>query len=521
MTALAQQQQRRTIARPAAAFLILAALVITGGVLLRLALLGRQSYWIDELYSVNESNGSLRQLMDAGATEVHPPLYALVLWGWMKIGGSSEAWTHLLSTLIALLAVVVAHVGLRPLDLGRHVRWAMTTSTAAGAAWAVYSLETRNYSLLLLGAAGLTVTTLRAAVLTLRGDAAATRLVLPWFGWTLLAATSHPFGAVLSAGAIAVLVGAVARSRSRHWARTAAAWAGSALAGWIPLAAWVERGEHEPGFAAGTTWIRAPGAQDVWDLATTTFGSGGLSAHRDGFAWTSPLGVLGVAVLVGAAAVYGRRTAAARPDDEAVPTDVATAAGILLALAVLVTAGAFAVSQVWHLWTLRNMLVIVPALAWGVICLAAALSGSAAGTRWTATAAIALLGAGLLPTAAGIDRPYKTDFRGMLDYLVTVQRQEPRTTVVVLGYGMAQRWWPASDVPEYDPGRAAVTGWLWAYPGTSLDVDPIGKRPIVVVRYHSIADPRPDSWVLATIQQLGPADCRSVPVYGFGVVRCG
>jgi hypothetical protein len=520
VTALAPRRQQRRVARPSTAFLALAAVVVAGGVVLRLALLGRQSYWIDELYSVNESNGSLRQLMDVGSTEVHPPLYALVLWAWMKIAGSSEAWTRLLSTIIALVAVLVTHVGLRPLDLGRHVRWAMTTATAAGSAWALYSLETRNYSLLLLGAAGLTVTTLRAGVFALRGAGAPARIVLEWFGWTLLAATSHPFGAVLSAGAVTVLAGA-ARWRSRHWLRTAAVWSGSALAGWIPLAAWVGRGVHEPGFAGGTTWIRAPDGQDVWDLITTAFGSGGMSPHRDGFAWTSPLGVLGVAVLVAAAAVYRRRTPPGSPDGDAVPGDIATAAGILLALTVVVTAGAFAVSQVWHLWTLRNMLVIVPALTWGVICLAAAASGSAAGSRWTATAAIVLLGAGLLPTAAGIARPYKTDFRGLLDYLVTVQRQEPGTTVVVLGYGMVQRWWPSTDRPADDPGRAAVTGWLWAYPGTSLDVDPVGRRPVVVVLYDSVANPRPDSWISATVQQLGPTACRSVPVYGFGVVRCG
>ena len=506
--------------------------------MLRLALLGRQSYWIDELYSVNESNGSLRQLMDTGSTEVHPPLYALLLWAWMKAGGSSEAWTHLLSTVFALVAVVVTHAGLRPLDLGRHVRWAMTTATAAGSAWAVYSLETRNYALLLLGAAGLTVTTLRAGLLALRGQAAPGRLVLVWFGWTLLAATAHPFGAVLSAGAVAVLAGAAAWSRSGSWLRTTAVWAGSALAGWIPLVLWIAHGVQQPEFAAGTTWIRAPGGQDVWDVVTTTFGSGGLSPHRDGFAWTSPLGTLCAAVLVAAAGVHRllRRGSKVRSDVEnvpgeapaanalpsdALPGDIAPAARILLALSVVVTAGAFAVSQVWHLWTLRNMLVIVPALAWGVICLAAAVSGSAAGSRWTATAAMVLLGAGLLPTAAGIDRPYKTDFRGLLDYLVTVQREKPGTPVVVLGYGMVQRWWPAANRPADDPGRAAVTGWLWAYPGTSLDVDPVGKRPIVVVLYHSVADPRPDAWVSATVQQLGAGSCRSVPVYGFGVVRCG
>jgi hypothetical protein len=520
MTALAPQRQQALVARRSRAFLAVAVVVVAGGLLLRLALLGRQSYWIDEIYSVDEANGSLRQLMDVGSTEVHPPLYALVLWGWMNAGGSSEAWTRLLSTIFALVAVLVTHAGLRPLDLGRHVRWAMTTATAAGAAWIVYSLETRNYALLLLGAAGLTVTTLRAGVLTLRGDAAPARVVLAWFAWTLLAATSHPFGAVLSAGAVMVLAAAAARSRSRHWLRTAALWAGSALAGWIPLATWVGRGIHEPGFAAGTAWIGPPSGQDVWDVVTTAFGSGGMSPHRDGFAWTSPLGVLAAALLVAAAVVYRRRTPPGLPEGETVPGDVARAAGILLALTVVVIAGAFAVSQVWHLWTLRNMLVIVPALTWGVICLAAAASGSAAGSRWTATAAIVLLGAGLLPTVAGIARPYKTDFRGLLDYLVTVQRQKPGTTVVVFGYGMVQRWWPAAHRPADDPGRAAVTRSLWAYPGTSLDVDPVGRRPIVVVLYHSVADPHPDSWVSATVQQLGPAHCRSVPVYGFGVVRC-
>jgi len=272
VTAVTSLPQKRPVARRFSAFLALAVVVVAGGVLLRLALLGRQSYWIDELYSVNQSNGSLRQLLQVGSSEVHPPLYALLLWAWMKIGGSSEAWTHLLSTIIAVVAVVVTHAGLRPLDLGRHVRWAMTTATAAGSAWAVYSLETRNYALLLLGAAGLTVTTLRAALLARRGAAPAARLVLAWFGWTLLAATSHPFGAVLSAGAVAVLVGAVARSGSGHRLRTASVWAGAALAGCIPLMAWTVHGVHDPEFAAGTRWIRAPGAQDVWDLVTTAFG---------------------------------------------------------------------------------------------------------------------------------------------------------------------------------------------------------------------------------------------------------
>ncbi len=518
MTALTTPPRQHALRR-SRVVVVLAVTVVVAALALRLALLGRQSYWIDELYSVNQSAGSLRDLLDVGSTEVHPPLYPAVLWVWMKIGGTSEAWTRLLSTLFTAGAVVITHRGARHLDLGRHVRWALTTATAAGGAWVVYSLETRNYALLLLGATGLTVTTLRAGVPALRGSVPPGRLVAPWFGWTLLAASAHPFGAVLSAGAVIVLVGLVVRGRSAPALRTAALWGGSALAAWIPLAAWTWRGVQRPEFAAGTTWITAPDGVDVRDLVTTAFGSGALTAHRDGFAWTSPLGAL-AAVLLVAAAVVMRHRGAGRADAGGVPGDAGAAAGILLALAVVVTAGAFAVAQVVHVWTLRNMLVVVPALTWGVICLAAALSGSAAGARRTATTAIALLGVGLVPTAAGLAQPYKTDFRGLLEYLVTVQKQEPGTRVVVLGYGMAQRFWPATHRPADDPGRTAVTGWLWAYPGTSLDVEPLGRRPVVVVLYRDVAHPRDDAWVAATVRQLGPTTCHGVPVHGFGVVRC-
>ena len=515
------RQQRAT--RPTRVFVGLAVGVAVAALTLRLALLGRQSYWIDELYSVNQSAGSLRQLLDVGSTEVHPPLYAVLLWGWMKIGGTSEAWTRLLSTLLTTAAVLVTYAGMRHLDLGRHVRWALTTATAAGGAWVVYSLETRNYALLLLGATGLTVTTVRAGALVLRGLQPPARLLAPWFGWTLLAASAHPFGAVLSAGAVMVLVGVAVWCRAGRTVRTATSWGGTALAGWIPLTVWTWRGIRQPEFAAGTTWIGAPDGRDVWEVATTAFASGGMSPHRDGFAWTSPLGVLAAALLVGAAVVVHRRTAT-RPDVGALPVDrpvdLGAAAGILLALAVVVTASAFAVAQVWHAWTLRNMLVVVPALTWGGICLAAALSGSASGARWTSTAAIVLLAASLVPTATGIARPYKTDFRGLLEYLVTVQQQEPGTRVVVLGYGMAQRFWPATDRPFRDPGRAAVTGWMWAYPGTSLDVEPLAARPVVVVLYRDVAHAQDDAWAAATVQRLGPAGCRSVPLHGFGVVRC-
>src|SRR4051812_37884031 len=88
--------------RPSAAFLTLVGVVIAGSVAVRFALLGKQSYWIDENFSANESAGSLRAMMKIGSLEVHVPFYAGLLWIWEKIGGSHEHWTRLLSALCAV-----------------------------------------------------------------------------------------------------------------------------------------------------------------------------------------------------------------------------------------------------------------------------------------------------------------------------------------------------------------------------------------------------------------------------------
>jgi hypothetical protein len=317
---------------------------------------------------------------------------------------------------------------------------------------------------------------------------------------------------------VIVLAAVTFRYRRAHRLRTASAWAGLALLGWLPLAAWIARGADVPGFAKSTGWIVAPRPQDVWDLVTTTFGAGGMTPHKDGFVWTSPLGALAVVVLVAGALVYGRASRRRPPDG--LPDDLAAASVILLVLTAVVTAAVFAISQVWHLWTLRNMLVVAPALAWGVICLAARASGSAAGSRWTATAAVVLLGAGLVPTALGIAHPYKTDFRDLVGYLAAVQAQDPAGRVVVLGNDQPAQWSVAGDTRAANEARPALARALAVYPGTAPGDLPAGVSPSVVVVYHGVADPRPDAWVSAVLRRLDDPSCRSVPVYGFGVVRC-
>jgi hypothetical protein len=531
--------------RPSIPFLALAGLVILGSVAIRLALLGRQSYWIDELFSANQASGSFHHLVRVGSTEVHTPFYAGLLWAWMKVGGSHEVWTRLLSTIFAVAAVLVTGLGLRPVRLDPYLRWALIVATAAGGTSIVYSLETRSYALLLLGAVGLTVSTLRAGVLILNRAEVPRRTGLTWVSWVALAATAHLFGAVLTLGAVAVLAVLIlwrGPQPAPVRLRRVLGWAALAAVGCAGQAAWLVRGLGRPGFADGTDWIKSPRAADVWALLTTTFSSGGLTPRKDGFAWTSPIGVFAVlalaapAVLALLAAGVGARArsragatdpANLEPDPEPEPSVEAQAAAILLALAAVVIGSSLVISQFIHLWTLRNMIIVAPALSWGAICLVAAAAGTATGRRRASTVVVALLGLSLVPTAIGVAHPYKTDFRGLIDYLIAERAEQPDARFVFLGHDLPWDWHTASDRPADDPAWAT----LYRHVTLSYQAGAFPKKPKkgaaqpagteIVTYYHGVAYPRLDQQTAALLARLGGAPaCRSIPFYDLTVIQC-
>jgi hypothetical protein len=523
---------RPSTRRPSVAFLVLAGLVVTGSIAIRLALLGRQSYWIDELFSANQSDGSLRTMLKIGSTEVHTPFYAALLWLWMKLGNQHEVWTRLLSTLCAVAAVLVAHRGLRCLRLDQHVRWALTVATAASGTSIVYSVETRSYALLLLGSVGLTIATVHAGLLTLNREDIPRRRYLTWTGWVLLAATAHLFGAVLTFAAVTVLGVITLRATTgpRPALRRLLVWVALAAAGCSLQLAWLLTGLSRPGFAAGTDWIQAPDRYDVRDLVTTTFSSGALTPHKDGFAWASPIGtVLAVALCLAAIGhrYWSRSRRTTTPATEATgQTPELQAAGILLALAAVVIAFSFAVSQHTHLWTLRNLVIVSPALLWGAICLAAGAAGTAAGRQLVATAVVAMLGLSLVPSTFGLAEPYKTDFRGLLEYLIEVRTQEPGVKFVFLGRDSPGRWQAASDRADDDPAWATLYGSVVryrraaSYPGAPKQSDGRSPGPEIVVYYHGVANPNLDREASQLVARLGPDRCRTIPIHGIIVVRC-
>ncbi len=106
-------------------------------------------FWIDEGLSVGISSHSLSQIPSVLRQDGSPPLYYLLLHVWMSIFGRSEAATHELSLLFALLAIPVAYWAGASL-FGRRVGLITAFLAAVVPYLSTYGEETRMYTLVAL-----------------------------------------------------------------------------------------------------------------------------------------------------------------------------------------------------------------------------------------------------------------------------------------------------------------------------------------------------------------------------------
>ena len=123
------------------------------GVLLVVAFLwSRQRgvvYWHDEGISIGIASHPLTEIPRLLRQDGSPPLYYLILHGWMRVFGSTEPATHLLSLLFSMGSVVAAWWAGRSL-FGRRVGWFLVALAAVNPFLAFYANETRMYSLVVL-----------------------------------------------------------------------------------------------------------------------------------------------------------------------------------------------------------------------------------------------------------------------------------------------------------------------------------------------------------------------------------
>jgi len=113
-------------------------------------------YWLDEGISVGISSHSLGDIPELLRQDGSPPLYYVLLHGWMRLFGSSEPATHILSLLFALAAVPVAFWGGHSL-FGRRAGWMAAALVAVNPFLGPFANETRMYTLVVL--LGLVATT--------------------------------------------------------------------------------------------------------------------------------------------------------------------------------------------------------------------------------------------------------------------------------------------------------------------------------------------------------------------------
>ncbi len=107
------------------------------------------SLWLDEALSVNIASLPIGDIGEALRHDGHPPLYYVLLHGWIEVFGSGDVAVRSLSGVIAVACLPLAYLAGR--RRGGHTAGLITLAVFAAAPFAIrYGTETRMYSLVIL-----------------------------------------------------------------------------------------------------------------------------------------------------------------------------------------------------------------------------------------------------------------------------------------------------------------------------------------------------------------------------------
>lgn len=253
--------------------------------LLRVFQLGHDSLWVDEAFSARIANSSVSSLLDqATSADPNPPLYYLLLRGWISLFGDSEVALRALSALAGVVLVFVVFTLGRRLG-GSRVGLIAALLAAVSEFLVHYSQEARVYSLLALFTAGSYYFFLELL------DDPRTAVIAGYVLTTTALLYAHTYGLFVLAAQIAFVL--VAVTVRREWfgpvdlRRLGAALAAPVVLAipWFVVFAGHVHAEIEGSDAAKLSWLSAPTLHDV---------PGTLSGYA-GSRWA--LLVLGIAVL--------------------------------------------------------------------------------------------------------------------------------------------------------------------------------------------------------------------------------
>jgi mannosyltransferase len=126
-----------------------AILAVTIGLGTLLRLRTRQDLWVDEAISVSIARESLPDLLSALRHDGHPPVYYLLLHGWMEVFGESAVAVRALSMVVSVATLPVAWVAGKRYG-GRRCALAAVVLMAVTPLAVRFGSETRMYALVVL-----------------------------------------------------------------------------------------------------------------------------------------------------------------------------------------------------------------------------------------------------------------------------------------------------------------------------------------------------------------------------------
>ncbi len=459
-------------ARPGAAVLhrlgavppgaVVAGLVVVATVL-RLPGLGTW-YWMDEGISVGIASHPLVDIPGVLVRDGSPPLYYLLLHGWMAVFGSSEVATHSLSLLFAVAIVPAAWWAGHSL-FDRRVGLLAALLAATNPFLTLYARETRMYTLVaLLG--------VLLAGSFLHVFAFGRRRYLPLFVGSLVALLyTHTWSVFAAAACVAALVPCLlARVDRRRLLGDAAIGFGAAallFTPWLPTL--VSQASHN-----GAPWSDRPVPREALSAVSEVLGDG----HER---------VLVALVVAGGAAVLALVRRGRSPEGAAT-----RAMGLLIAVTVAL---GWLSAQVSPAWSTRYFSVFVaPVLL--LAALALARSGSAGILAlvvilavWTQPLAVLFgLKEPIEPDSKAVDRPVAAAVAPHLrpdDLVVAMQMEEVPVLHHYLPDGLR---YADPDGPVADPRVADWRNALERMEATSAATDlaplvdalPGGRRLLLV-----------------------------------------
>jgi mannosyltransferase len=253
-------------------------------------------YWIDEGLSVGIADRPAGDIPGTLRQDGSPPLYYLLLYGWMRLFGRGETATHLMSLVVALATIPLAYwVAKRA--FGTRAGWACAVIAATVPFLTRYAQETRMYALVMLESLLVCGAFLEGPVRgnrwALPGLAAALALVLYTHNWGL-----HLFVGTVAASIVLAATGRLAVPRRSLVIALAATLA--VYAPWIPTLADQAR-------ETGAPWSNLPGWH--WIAIAAAILVAALVLART-CPWPAPapaalvaIGVIGAVALVSAFAV--------------------------------------------------------------------------------------------------------------------------------------------------------------------------------------------------------------------------